>query len=326
MKATLGLLVLLLSGSTACAGAPSQQPVDNRVSPSATATPQPSVVYQAQGTIWVRLPGSSAVVDAGSGLDGTPEHPDWSPDGKRLVVETDFSEIWTLGGDGSHERRVYACKGACFYVEQAAWSPDGREIAFVEVQTKDGETTSRALLRVMDVAGGHVRAVMTDRTGRVGYYSPRWSDDGHSLVFEEDVFASTLLAETVVKRARVVTVRADGRLRRVLASWRGPITGPGSPEPDWSGTRVVFVRDDNLLLMDVGNGSLQPLTTYDGVTEHAIQPTFSGDGRHIAFTLVRGSFGVDDQAEGALVDVKTGVVTTLDFPGATHVRLRPQGL
>jgi tricorn protease-like protein len=99
----------------------------------------------------------------------------------------------------------------------------------------------------------------------------------------------------------------------------------GSPDPDWSGKQVVFVRDDNLMLMDVVDGSLQHLTTYDGVTEHAIQPTFSEDGRHVTFTLVRGTWDVDDKAEGALVDVQTGVVTTLDLPGATHVRLRPQG-
>ncbi len=177
------------------------------------------------------------MVDAGSGLDGTPEHPDWSPDGERLAVETDFSEIWTLGDDGSHARRLYACKAACFYVEMPAWSPDGREIAFVEVQTKDGVTTSRALLRVVDVAGWpRAHDSRPTAAGRVGFYSPRWSDDGHSLVFEEDVFASTRLDETVVKRVRVVT---DPR-RRSPSPGAGELegavsTGPGHRLPDWSG-------------------------------------------------------------------------------------------
>lgn len=316
MRKILGVLVLLASG--ACAPA-----TDDGSPQPATKAASPSVVYQAQGTVWVRPSGSSAVVDVGKGLDATPEHPDWSPDGDRLVVETDFSEIWTLGVDGSHPRRLYACTGPCVWVEQAAWSPDGREIAFVEVQTKDGETTSRALLRVMDVADGHVRNVVADRTGLVAFYSPRWSDDGHSLVFEDDVFASTLLDETVVRRSRVVTVRADGHHRRVLASWRGPVSGPGSPNPDWSGNRVVFVRDDNLMLVDTVTGKRRPLTTYGGVTEHAIQPTFSPNGTRVVFTFVQGRFGVDDRAEGAVVDLETGEVSMLGLPDATHVRFGP---
>ncbi len=148
------------------------------------------------------------------------------------------------------------------------------------MQTEDGGDDSRALLRVMDVADGHVRNILAGRTGRIGFYSPRWSDDGRSLVFEEDVFASTRLDETVVRRTRVVTVRADGHHRRVLETLAaGRSSGPGSPAPDWSGRRVVFVRDDNLVVLDLRDGSRRVLTSYDGSDEHAIQPTFGPDGR-----------------------------------------------
>ena len=316
------LVVSALLLLTACTGAAGQS---SSAAPTPTAAEEssPAVVYQARGTIWVRPSGSASVVDVGHGIDGTPEHPDWSPDGRWLVVEADFAAIWTFAADGSDARRLYTCKRKCFYIQDEAWSPDGEELAFVEVQTENGETTSRALLRVMDVANGHVRNILAGRTGRIGYYSPRWSDDGDSLVFEEDVFASTRLDETVVRRTRVVTVRADGHHRRVLASWRGPIVGPGSPTPDWSGQRVVYVHDDNLVLLNVVTGRSRSLTSYDGIEEHAIQPTFGPDGRSIAFTYVRGSFGVDDVAEGAVVDAETGEVTMLDLPGATHVRLGP---
>ncbi len=318
MRTILGVLLLL--ASSACAGGTDDGVKQSTVAESAPA----SVVYQSAGTVWVRPSGHASAVDVGTAVQGEPQHPDWSPDGTRLAFETDFRRIWTVVEDGSDARRLYSCTGACFYLQEAAWSPDGRRIAFVEVRTKDGVTTSRALVRVVHVADGHVRTIHTTRDRRVGFYTPRWSDDGGSLVCEEDVFASTRLDETVVRRTRVVTLHVNGRQRRVLASWRGPIAGPGSPAPDWAGKRVVFVRDDNLVMMDVDDGSLRPLTTYDGVTEHAIQPTFSSDATRVAFTYVHGTFGVDDRPEGAVVDVATGAVKMLDLPGATHVRLAPR--
>ena len=280
------------------------------------------VAYQSGGTVRVRT-ADGGLVDVGVGVEGEPQHPDWSPDGTRLAFETDFAIIWTVAADGSDAREVYRCAGRCFAVQDPAWSPDGRQLAFVEAQTRDGVHESKSLVRVVDLGTGKVRDVTADRSGSETLFGPRWSDDGSSLVVEEDVWASTRLDESVLRGARLVTMGADGHDRRVLASWKGPISGPASPAPDWSGKRVVFVRDDNLLLIDVDDGSVRPLTTYDGVTEHAIQPTFSQDGRRITFTYVRGSFEVDDRPEGAVVDVETGVVTMLDLPGATHVRLGP---
>ena len=120
-----------------------------------------------------------------------------------------------------------------------------------------------------------------------------------------------------------MTIRANSQHRRIRAKWKGPLDGPGSPAPDWSGEHVVFARNDNLVLLDLQDGTQRRLTSYDGSEEHAIQPTFGPDGRSIAFTYVRGRFGVDDRAEGAVLDVETGEVTMLDLPGATHVRLGP---
>ncbi len=287
------------------------------------ASATPSVVYQADSTVWVRPSGSGAVVAVGSGLDGVPQHPDWSPDGLKLVVETDFASIWTMAGDGSDPKRLYDCTGPCFVIQDPSWSPDGQRIVFKESQSQDGKVTSRERLRVIDVADGDVRTVHTNRTGRVGFYTPRWSDDASSLVYEEEVFVSTRVDETVVRRFRVVAIGADGRDRRVLASWRGPFAGPGSPAPDWSGGQVVFVRNDNLVLMDLEDGSERQLTSYNARTEHAIQPTFTPDGTQVVFTYVKGTFGVDDHAQGAVLDLDTGVVSMLDLPGATHVRMAP---
>ncbi len=320
----MGLVVPFLLVLGACDSATddpaTQSPRDPPVSAVSAAPP---TVYQADSTVWVRPSGSDAVVDVGSGLDGVPQHPDWSPDGLTLVVETDFASIWTMAADGSDPVRLYDCTRPCVVIQDPSWSPDGRQVVFKESQSRDGEVTSRELLRVIDVAEGDVRTVRTDRTGRIGFYNPRWSDDDGSLVYEEDVFASARVDETVVSRFRVVTIGADGRDRRVLASWRGPFAGPGSPAPDWSGVRVVYARNDNLVVMDLQDGSVRQLTSYNARTEHAIQPTFTPDGTQVVFTYVEGTFGVDDHAQGAVLDLETGVVSMLDLPGATHVRIAP---
>ena len=295
---------------------------DDEAPPRRAEFSPPSVTYQRDGTVWVRPAGHGNVVDIGAGVDGKPQHPDWSPDGSRLAFETDFATIWTVAADGSDTRRLYDCSGRCVAVQDAAWSPDGSEIAFVEARTTDGVHTSQGMVRVVDVASGAVRTIHRDRTGRVWVFQPRWSDGGGELVYEEDVFASSKLAESVVTRVRVVTIESDGRSRHVVGAWK-PSRGPGSPDPDWSGDSLVLVRHDNLVLVDTATGERRRLTTYDGDTRHAIQPTFGPDGRSIAFTYVRGGFGVDDVAEGAVVDARTGEVTMLGLPGATHVRLGP---
>ena len=89
-------------------------------------------------------------------MDGAPEHPDWSPDGSRLAVETDFATIWTVAADGSTRDGSTLARGRASLSRTrlvAGWA----QIAFVEVQTKDGVTTSRGLLRVVDVADRPVR-------------------------------------------------------------------------------------------------------------------------------------------------------------------------
>lgn len=319
VRTTRLLLVPFLLGLAAC---DQQQSPGGAPSGAPQASSESAVVYQSEGAVWVRPPGAAAV-DVAGGVDGEPQHPDWSPDGTRIAFETDFSTLWSVAADGADPQRLYECELPCYAIEDPAWSPDGREVAFVEAQTADEVHTSQALLQVVDVSTGSVRTVQTDQTGRVWFFGPRWSDDGSSLVYEEDQFASTRLDESEIARFQVVTVGFDGRGRNVVASWPGPVSGPGSPAPDWSGDQVVAVHEDNLVLLNVRTGTSRTLTTYDPEVEHAIQPTFSPDGASISFTHVTGTFGVDDRPEGASVTVPSGDITPLDLPGATHVRLGP---
>lgn len=83
-------------------------------------------------------------------------------------------DIYTVEPDGSSLRRLTTNLGAT----QAAWAPDGRQIAFVRVEWRDRYNKSRLWLMNADGSGEHGLTGLGDRVG-----SPAWSPDGNSIAF-----------------------------------------------------------------------------------------------------------------------------------------------
>jgi pimeloyl-ACP methyl ester carboxylesterase len=99
---------------------------------------------------------------------------DWSPDGKRLVFESERdgnAEIYVIDVGGSNQRRLTENQAEDWW---PSWSPDGTQIAFMS--TRDGDWE----IYVLDVDGGDLHQLTENAADDRG---PAWSPDGTRIAF-----------------------------------------------------------------------------------------------------------------------------------------------
>ena len=83
--------------------------------------------------------------------------------------------VWIVDAAGSEPRRL---TDGDWDDQHPAWSPDGREIAFVSNRSGDRERNTVADIHVASVTDGKLRRV-TDEVGQYG--NPSWSPDGATI-------------------------------------------------------------------------------------------------------------------------------------------------
>jgi Tol biopolymer transport system component len=104
--------------------------------------------------------------------------PQFSPDGKRFVYETNglgYSELWACDSDGTRCGSLTSLRGTA---GAARWSPDGRFIAFEFRPEEHSE------IYLLEVGGGVPRLLPTLPGSDNG--GPNWSRDGKSIYFYSD--------------------------------------------------------------------------------------------------------------------------------------------
>jgi TolB protein len=190
-------------------------------------------------------------------LEGTAlTNPAWSPDGKRiaLTVGDTTNHVVLIDADGSNMRTLVDVP---FRTGTATWSPDGRQLAFADLD--------HGHLYVANVDGTGLRQLTRGGDYGGGDGAPAWSPAGDEIAFINDGY--------------VVTVRPDGTDR-----WSDALGFDASRRwgrPAWSpdGTEIASTSGSTIWVINVGDGSAESLRPATGATD----VTWSPDGRWLAF-------------------------------------------
>jgi Tol biopolymer transport system component len=177
------------------------------------------------------------------------------------------SELFTVSLSTGRPRQLTHNKA---YDDRPAWSPDGRELAFIS----DRGPLGGYELFVMAADGSDVHQLTPDSSGG-GNLDPAWSPDGARLAY---VHAGVV----------EITDRAGTTQAPILET-----AGAYVRDPAWSpdGKRIAYVRDGFLFSIAVDGSDNRRVAT--GVTQDG-RPAWSPDGKRIAFASARTSDGDSD--------------------------------
>lgn len=307
---------------------------------SATAAPLvadgPLVAYQtatrerdgAHAIHVVRSGGSGATFVGGAVPGGEQLHPDWSPDGGRLlfdVADADGTyDLWIIDAASLAAERIVDCVAPCLWAQEAAWAPDGARIALQRrLETEAGEISTA---EVLDLATGESTVVFqTDATKAI--LAPRWSPDGASLVLEVVALDG---GRVVGDSLEVLDLDVPGVTRTLV-----PMETMAN-NPDWSprGDLIAFSMpgeggepggrlSDIWVIAPDGTGMRQ-VTHLAADGGSAVHPAFTPDGSRILFKGSGGEIGRQDVIASVAIDGSDlGPATGEEYLGGWHPRMRP---
>ncbi len=242
--------------------------------------------------------------------DKSCDSPAWSSDGKRLLFVSDRSgkrNVFVIGADGGEAERVTDVQGA---VSAAAFSPDGKTIAFVAADGKPEERErlekekddarvvdswfAYGRLYVVPAAAGadgkrEARCLTKDLARHVSGSAFAWSPDGRSIVFSH---ARTPVVDDWPTADLSIVDVESGEIRGLAA------TGAAESSPVFSpdGIAIAFTISEDPVRW--GGGSRIAIVAASGGTPRELAETwdgqpsilgFSSDGSRVFFDETRGT-------------------------------------
>jgi Tol biopolymer transport system component len=236
-----------------------------------------AIAFAAIGDIYVMpVGGRPTNLTNDAALDTDPA---WSADGSQLVYSSDKNaehlQLWIRDMKSGQSRQV---THLTTQPQGAAWSPDGRKIAFFNV---DGMWRV-AEMSVLDVASGAVTKVH-DSLPQPG--APTWSPDSARVAFANVAPMSTRFREGT---NQVMTIEVASSANR--DNWRPTVAmlsidSRGGCGPAWSpdGSKMAAIIEGVLKVWPVAPSG-EPLGPPRQVTsESAHAPSWAGDSRHILY-------------------------------------------
>jgi Tol biopolymer transport system component/imidazolonepropionase-like amidohydrolase len=254
------------------------------------------IAFAAVGDIYVMpVGGKPTNVTNDAALDTDPA---WSPDGLQLVYSSDKNaehlQLWIRDMKNGQSRQL---THLTTQPQGAAWSPDGKKIAFFNV---DGMWRV-AEMSVLDVASGTVTKIH-DSLPQPG--APTWSPDSARVAFANVAPMSTRFREGT---NQVMTIEVASSTNR--DNWRPTVAmlsidSRGGCGPAWSpdGSKMAAIVEGVLKVWPVAPSG-EPLGPPRQVTsESAHAPSWAGDSRHILYQSL-------DKLR--LVDIESGESRTI---------------
>lgn len=223
--------------------------------------------------------------------------PALSPDGRFAVVsvtahelatEKRDSNLWLFPTDGGPARQLTFDPGG---ESEAAWSPDGRMIAFV---AKRGEDKAGQVY-VLPMEGGEARRVTDVPTGA---RMPKWLPDGKRIAFLTRVW--TDLGDWSAQGARLKE-RAESKMTAKV--W------DKLPISHWD--HWIDDRETHIYVQPLDGGAPVPVTLKSGLKVHWQEPggrpyDVSPDGRDVAFTVDSDPTGVKPNVDVVVLPIAGG--------------------
>jgi dipeptidyl aminopeptidase/acylaminoacyl peptidase len=312
-------------------------------SPAPVASPRPGLVdgegwiaYQtstsqrggAHAVHLVRPDGTGAffaleAVDGGEQL-----HPDWSPDGRSIALDAadrdGTYDVWVADTSDWSADRIVDCTAPCLWVQEPAFSPDGKRIAYQRRQATDAGDIS--MVEILDVGSGET-AVVYQTGPDLWVNAPRWSPDGTSLVFEQVLLDGDRFIGVSLE---VLDLAAPGTTREIVPVERYANNADWSPD----GALIAFsapgefgepggARSDIWVVAPDGS-RMRQVTDVAAGGGSAVQPTFTPDGGRIMFKLTDRKIGaIDAMATIAIDGTDVRPASGGAYSVGWHARLRP---